>query len=203
MHQGAGYPVPKAVAKAETLVQRSRFIAQLSHAPDAEKARTFVAHVRQQFPDATHHCWAFLCGPPGDTRVVGMSDDGEPHGTAGRPMLQVLLHSGVGQIVAVVTRYFGGRKLGTGGLVRAYSQAVQSALTKLQTEQAVSYQALSLEIPYHHIDLFKMLCERYQVQVDQESFSETVAVVVRIPVPAWNVFLTELRGQTQGRVIVP
>ncbi|NLG62975.1 MAG: hypothetical protein GX539_12100, partial [Candidatus Cloacimonetes bacterium] len=101
------------------MVQRSRFIATLAHAPDVESARAFIEEVRAEFPDATHNCWAFVAGPPGSTSHVGFSDAGEPHGTAGRPMLDVLLHSGIGEVAAVVTRYFGGVKLGKGGLVRA------------------------------------------------------------------------------------
>src|SRR5690606_17190774 len=126
-----GYPIPAATHRTEQTIQRSRFIATLAHAPTVDAARARIDDVRAGFPDATHNCWAFLAGPPGSTAHVGFSDAGEPHGTAGRPMLDVLLHSGIGEVAAVVTRYYGGVKLGKGGLVRAYGGAVQHALATL------------------------------------------------------------------------
>ena len=83
------------------MILRSRFTTTLAPARDADEALAFVERMRGEFPDATHHCWAFVAGPPGSTTCIGMSDDGEPHGTAGRPMLNALLHGGVGDIVAV------------------------------------------------------------------------------------------------------
>ena len=91
---GLRYAIPSRIYRVEELIQRSRFITTAAHAPDANAANAFVDSVRESFPDATHHCWAFVAGPPGSTAHIGMSDDGEPHGTAGRPMLTVLLHSG-------------------------------------------------------------------------------------------------------------
>ena len=110
------YPIPAGVHRVEETIQRSRFITTVSHAPGPTDAHEFVKQRRDEFPDATHNCWAFAAGPPGSTSHVGLSDDGEPHNTAGKPMLNTLLHSGVGEIVAVCTRYYGGVKLGTGGL---------------------------------------------------------------------------------------
>ena len=103
-------------------IQRSRFITTVSHAPAPTPAHEFVKQIRDEFPDATHNCWAFASGPSGSTSHVRFSDDGEPHNTAGKPMLNTLLHRGVGEIVAVCTRYYGGAKLGTGGLSRAYAR---------------------------------------------------------------------------------
>jgi len=132
-----GYPVPAGRHRLEISVQRSRFIATLAPAPDEAALAHLLHAVRSEFPDATHHCWAFVAGPSGDTARVGMSDDGEPHGTAGRPMLTTLLHSGVGEVAAVVTRFYGGVKLGKGGLSRAYSGAVSEALASLPTVQRI------------------------------------------------------------------
>ena len=106
------YPVPAKIQRYSEEIQRSRFITTLGPAHEVAEARDFIDKIRTEFADATHNCWAFLVGPPGSSGHVGMSDDGEPHGTAGRPMLQVLNHAPVGDIVAVVTRYFGGAKLG-------------------------------------------------------------------------------------------
>ncbi len=133
----ARYPIPAAQHRTEEEIRRSRFITTLAHAPTVEDARAVIADVSREFGDASHNCWAYVVGPPGNTAQVGMSDDGEPHGTAGRPMLTVLLHSGVGEIVAVVTRYFGGTLLGKGGLVKAYSGGVQYALETLPLGERV------------------------------------------------------------------
>jgi hypothetical protein len=111
----APYRVPAGEHRARDEISRSRFVTTLAPAPSLAEAHAFVARVRAEFPDATHNCWAFVVGPPGSTGRVGLSDAGEPHGTAGRPMLTALLHSGVGDVAAVVTRYYGGTKLGTGG----------------------------------------------------------------------------------------
>ena len=102
---GDRYPIPAGEHRAQQEISRSRFIATIAPAATVEDAQAFIARMRAEFPDATHNCWAFVVGPPGSTGRVGMSDDGEPHGTAGRPMLTVLLHSGVGAGAAVGTRY--------------------------------------------------------------------------------------------------
>ena len=112
----------------ELEIRRSRFITWLARADDEAAARALVDQARRVFPDARHHCSAFLVRVPGANLVERSSDDGEPAGTAGMPMLEVLRGSGLVDVVAVVIRYFGGVKLGTGGLVRAYSDAVRSAL---------------------------------------------------------------------------
>lgn len=114
--------------RTETEVRRSRFIALVRRADSEDEARALVSEARSLYPDARHHCSAFVVDVPGASRVERSSDDGEPAGTAGMPMLEVLRGAGLTNVVAVVVRYFGGTKLGTGGLVRAYSEAVQGAL---------------------------------------------------------------------------
>ena len=146
------YPIPLAGASAphtaSLLIKRSRFLTQIARTGTPEEARAFIERIRSLNTDATHNCWAFVAGPPGSTARIGCNDDGEPHGTAGRPMLQILLHSGVGQICAVVTRWFGGIKLGTGGLVRAYQDSVSNCLASLPTEILIPSVTLSLRMGY-------------------------------------------------------
>ena len=110
------------------MISRSRFITQLSPASDPDEARAAVADIRAEFPDARHHCPAWIVRVPGEQNREHSSDDGEPSGTAGRPMLDVLRGSGLTDVCAVVVRYFGGILLGTGGLVRAYSDSVSEAI---------------------------------------------------------------------------
>lgn len=137
--------------------------------------------VADQYADATHNCWAFVAGPPGSTAHVGMSDAGEPQGTAGRPMLTALLHGGVGEIVAVVTRYYGGVKLGKGGLGRAYSGSVQAALESLPVVERVLRTEVGLEFEYAFVDpVLQSLDEVEALRIDEEY---GVAVRFRVAVP--------------------
>lgn len=116
-------------------IKKSRFITLLAHTDGVAAAKAFVESVRADHPDARHHCVAWVAGPPNDSQQLGFSDDGEPAGTAGKPMLAQLMGSGVGEITAVVVRYYGGILLGTGGLVKAYGGGVHQALAQLATQR--------------------------------------------------------------------
>lgn len=129
-------------------IERSRFLAWVCHAPDTAHFEALLARARVTHPDANHHCSAYIAGPPGEQTATGFADDGEPGGTAGRPMLQVLAGAGIGQIGCVVTRHFGGTKLGTGGLVRAYSQAVQKALETLPLSDFTERMSVRLRLNF-------------------------------------------------------
>lgn len=196
------YPIPAAdFHREEESIKRSRFIVTMGHAPTMEDARAFVAMVKEEFPDATHNCWAFQAGPPGDTGKVGMSDDGEPSGTAGRPMLNILLHSGVGEVAAVVTRYFGGTKLGTGGLVRAYSGLVQAGLATLPTRERIVTAHLAIQIPYASITLFKRMLTEHEVEIREEDFGVDAGFTVELPQEREKGFVDALRELTNGKAI--
>ncbi len=146
------YPVPDLPpgewTRSELEVERSRFLTWVCHAPDVAAFEALLAEARRRHPDASHHCSAFIAGPPGEQAAIGFSDDGEPGGTAGRPMFQVLEGSGLGQVGCVVTRYFGGTKLGTGGLARAYTQAVAQALEVLPRRAVVERDPLRLRLDF-------------------------------------------------------
>jgi len=202
MPEASRYPVPVGVHRVEDTVQRSRFITTVARASDAQEAHALVERVRAEMPDATHHCWAFVAGPPGDTARIGMSDDGEPHGTAGRPMLTTLVHGGVGEIVAVCTRYFGGVKLGTGGLSRAYSGAVKHALEALPTVEKVDRVGLTITVSYSDVDGVRRLAEGMSAIVEEETFAADVTFVVAVPSPAREAFEEALAELTQGRARV-
>ncbi|AQP99776.1 YigZ family protein [Pseudoalteromonas aliena] len=127
------YKYPAADVFHQEEIKKSTFIVHIAHTPDLACAKAFIKSIEEKYSDARHNCWAHVAGNPGGSHVYGFSDDGEPNGTAGKPMLNVLMGSGLGEITAVVTRYFGGIKLGTGGLVRAYGGSLNNALVKLQT----------------------------------------------------------------------
>lgn len=161
-----------------------------------------IAQVSAEFADANHNCWAYVVGPPGSTSQVGMSDDGEPHGTAGRPMLNVLLHSSVGDIAAVVTRYFGGTLLGTGGLVKAYSGGIQLALNNLAVVERIPRSELVVLLDYSTITLFQRLLPQFEAEILHQEFDTDVTFAVRLPqeqVPAFRSALIEL---TSGQALI-
>lgn len=186
----------------EKEIKRSRFIVSLAHTDSAESAKDFISRIKQEFPDATHNCWAYAVGPPGDTAKVGFSDDGEPQGTAGRPMLHVLLHGKAGEITAVVTRYFGGVKLGAGGLVRAYSGAVAGALEEMPVKEKIIPVKLLLLLDYNHITQLKRLFTRTEVIVDQENFAEQAEFLISLPKEHLETIRLEVSNLTSGQGVV-
>lgn len=199
MSPSGGYPIPARTVRVEEVIQRSRFLTALAHAPTPEAAHHFLQTLRDEFPDATHHCWAFVAGPPGSTAAIGMSDDGEPHGTAGRPMLTTLLHSGVGEVAAVCVRWYGGTKLGTGGLSRAYSGGVKAALEHLDVEARVDRARIEIVVGYPHVDgLQRLLDEMDGLQVD-ERYGGEVRYLVDLPEVRLAAFERALADLTQGR----
>ena len=199
---GLRYAVPSRIYRVEELIQRSRFITTAAHAPDANAANAFVDSVRESFPDATHHCWAFVAGPPGSTAHIGMSDDGEPHGTAGRPMLTVLLHSGVGEVVTVCTRYFGGVKLGTGGLSRAYAGGVKLLLQTLPTELKIKRVHVSVRVAYPHVESLQRLLDDLEVVVEHEEYGEEVRYQIAVPAMTLETLREQLAQLTSGEGVL-
>lgn len=158
--------------------------------------------IRAEFPDATHNCWAYVAGPPGDSALIGMSDAGEPHGTAGRPMLDVLLHSGIGEVVAVVTRYYGGVKLGTGGLVKAYSGSVQHALASLPTIRKVVRIQMRITAGYADVETLRRTLKEYEAEVIDETYEENVIYITAVPIDAADRFTVAIADRTAGRAVV-
>ena len=202
MNDSGSYPIPGRIHRVEDVIQRSRFITTVAHAPDPDAAHAFLASIRDEFPDATHNCWAFLAGPPGSTSRIGMSDDGEPHGTAGRPMLTALLHSGVGEVVAVSTRYYGGTKLGTGGLSRAYSGGVVIALKQMPREEKVDRRLVSLTLSYSDVDSVQRLIAQREWVLTDEVFGSDIRLEILVPVSEIEQVHSLIADQTRGSGIV-
>jgi uncharacterized YigZ family protein len=188
--------------RVEDTIKRSRFIVTLGQVASPVEAHAFVDTIRNEFPDATHNCWAYLAGAAGDTAYVGMSDDGEPHGTAGRPMLNVLLHSGVGQVATVVTRYFGGIKLGTGGLVRAYAGMVQLGLESLELREKITPVNLEVVLDYSYITLFKRMLSEFEVTIVTEDYGTDACFHISLPQENRQAFEEALQEMTSGLSLV-
>lgn len=181
----ARYPVPACTPAnphcTTQTVRRSKFLAQSCRMVDREMALTFLGTIRSKYPDATHNCWAFVAGPPGDTANIGCSDDGEPKGTAGRPMLNVLLHSGTGQICVVVTRWFGGIKLGTGGLVKAYQDAVVNNLETLPTIEAIPRETWRVTLDYANLEAARRAITLLGASIESQTFDSMATLLLAVP----------------------
>jgi len=202
MTASSRYPVPAATHRVEQEISRSRFITTVGRVSTVEEAQIYIRAVANEFSDATHNCWAYLVGPPGDTSRIGLSDAGEPHGTAGRPMLNALLHGPVGDVAAVVTRYYGGTKLGTGGLVRAYGGGVQAALAMLPVTERIVYVRLVVTIDYAKLTAVQQLCAEHEAEILEQEFAEQVRVTLRVPDGNAGRFRTALLDATRGQALL-
>jgi len=187
------YPIPAQTVRTETTIKRSRFIATLGYANTVVAARTFIQQIRAEMPDATHHVYAFRIGYGGSV-IEGLSDYGEPAGTAGKPVMAVIRGADLGDVVIVVTRYFGGTKLGTGGLVRAYSGAAKAALDVLPITEKVTTVPVELTLSYPAYDQVKRLLPEYQAKILDETFAGEVMLRLSVPEDLVTDFLNRIRG---------
>jgi uncharacterized YigZ family protein len=191
------YPIPAAEARAELKVKNSLFIASAGPAFSVEEARAFISRIRTEFADASHNVPAYLIGY-GPAVIAHCSDDGEPGGSAGRPALAVLQGSGLGDIVVVVTRYFGGTKLGVGGLVRAYGDAVRVVLDVLPRAQKVATHTVMVVTPYSYFERLRLLIAAHQGQILDQSFAADITVTIRFEIGNFPAFQAMLSEQTNG-----
>ena len=196
--------IPAREARIELKVANSRFIARAAPAFSVEDAKEFIARVRKEFRDASHNVPVFIIGH-GSSTISHCNDDGEPSGTAGRPALAVLQGSGLGDIVVVITRYFGGTKLGTGGLVRAYSDSTRSVLEALPRAQKIPTHTVSISLPYTLYERIKLLVETHRGDVLDQDFTAQVTLKVRFTfddLPEFQKGVQELsRGKIRAEVI--
>lgn len=195
----ASFLVPLEFARAELNVLNSRFIASLDYVDSVEHARAFIERIRQEFPDASHNVPAFIVGG-GKSSTEFCSDDGEPSGTSGRPLLTVLHGSGLGNIAVVVTRYFGGTLLGTGGLVKAYSEAGKIVVDRAQRGMLTALTNLHVDLPYSRFDVFKSSLSQFNAFIRDEKFAEIVSINVEVPSDEVERFNSKLADLSSGSV---
>lgn len=174
------YLIPMTPVTFEQEIKRSRFITQLVPTPGIASAKAFIQHVKDKHSGARHHCWGFVAGAPSDPMQLGFSDDGEPNGTAGKPILAQLQGSKIGEITAVVTRYSGGIKLGTGGLVRAYGGGVKHALALLTTKERVAKQTIAIDYEYALQGFIDSLIREFSLIVESSEFAVNVSLIVTV-----------------------
>lgn len=197
--QTSPYHIPAAPAETELLVVNSRFIASLSPAFSVEEARAFQKSIRQRYSDATHHVPAFVIGH-GNSVITHCSDDGEPSGTAGRPALAVLQGSGLGDAAVVVTRYFGGTLLGTGGLVKAYGDAVREVLKLVRWAVKVPTTTIGVQLPYALFEQVQRLAAAHAGEQLESQFLADVTLVMRFRDEQLDAFLKQLSNLSAGQI---
>jgi uncharacterized YigZ family protein len=191
------YPIPAEQTQTEIEVKKSRFIATAGPVFSIEEARAFIKAVKVEFADASHNVPAFLVGY-GSSITKHCNDDGEPSGTAGRPILAVLEGSGLGDIAVVVTRYWGGTKLGTGGLVRAYGDATKEVLSVIPKAEKVPTHTAMLVIPYTHLEQLRLLVTEHAGKIEDETFAADITLVIQFMIERFDGFQTALNELSHG-----
>jgi uncharacterized YigZ family protein len=191
--------IPARETRTEIRVLNSRFIGIVAPAFNVEAAKAFVEEIRQGFADATHCVPAYLIGH-GASVIAHCSDDGEPSGTAGRPVLTVLQGSGMGDISAVVVRYFGGTKLGTGGLVRAYGDAIREVLKLTPRAEKAFADTLMFLCPYSLFERVRLLISEHQGQIIDQDFAAEVCITTRLRVTQTEHFQQALYDMSNGQI---
>lgn len=187
------------IHRTELVVKKSRFITSIGHTRGVDEAKAFIEKISLEFADARHNCFAYNADKPGSSGYAGCSDDGEPHGTAGKPMLNVILHSDAGEITAVVTRHFGGILLGTGGLVKAYQDSVKLALESLKLKEMVLTFEVEVQIGPRFISQFLRLCQSLQAQIISSDFAKEAIYSLSLPQSDFELFKSRLMEMTSGQ----
>ena len=193
---------PGEVFRVEQTIKRSRFIASVGHTPGVEEAKAFIEQIKAEFEDARHNCWAYCAGAAGSTDRIGASDDGEPHGTAGRPMLTAVTHSGIGEVTVVVTRYFGGILLGTGGLVKAYQSSVKMALEAVPTRIRTKTKRIKFSVEHPVVNQVLCKIETANGRILEKNFDMDADFDVEIPEDLAETFAKELEELTRGALLI-
>jgi uncharacterized YigZ family protein len=191
------YFVPLQKVRREHVVVNSRFIATMVPVFSIDEAREFIARIKTEFSDASHNVPAYLLGG-GNTVTEYFSDDGEPPGTAGRPALAVLRGSGLGDVAVVITRYFGGTLLGTGGLVKAYTESAQMVVHAVRRGRRVPVHVAMVAIPYNLLERVRLLVKREGGEILEEDFAGDITVTLQFPVEEFNTFQNALRELSAG-----
>lgn len=193
------YSIPLHEVRREQVVVNSRFIATLSPVWTVEEARAFLARIKREFADASHNVPAYIVGG-GNTVTEYASDDGEPSGTAGRPVLAVLRGSGLGDAAVVVTRYFGGTLLGKGGLVKAYTESAQMVVGTVGRGQRLAVHVVMVAIPYNLLERVRLLAAGNRGEVLGEEFGADITMTLQFPVESFERFQSGLREISAGKL---
>lgn len=194
------YNTIKQYGEGEIIEKKSRFLGKIEKVESEEEALEFIERIKKQYWDARHNCFAYIIGKKGET--VRCSDDGEPSGTAGKPMLEVLQNQQLCNVVAVVTRYFGGVLLGTGGLVRAYTQATQEALKEAEVCTMIPMSVMTVQTDYNAIGKIKYVLAQEEIPVLNEEYTADVVVTMAVPLTEKERMVKKLTEVTNGKAVM-
>jgi uncharacterized YigZ family protein len=181
-------------------IKKSKFITFIGHIEGKKEAMEFLAAIKKQHINARHHCWAYIGASPSDLVNIGCSDDGEPKGTAGRPILSVLQGSNIGEIIAVVIRYSSGIKLGTGGLVRAYSNGVQQALKGKVLITKSFYKQYQLVCDYSQLSIIENLLPEFSAKILQVTYQNEIQAIIEVDQLLSDLFEKKFCSRIKGKV---
>ncbi|WP_198336125.1 YigZ family protein [Psychrobacter celer] len=195
------YQTLKNPVTARLEIKKSEFIAHAYPVSSREQAMFHVEQLREKYPDARHWCWAYIIGDPDNTTSAGFDDDGEPNGTAGRPILGVLQHKSIGNIIIIVVRYFGGIKLGAGGLTRAYAGSAQAAVDQMILQPHVPMTQVQILADFATEAQCRYVVESLEGTIEDVAYSKQVTLTVTIAEVDIETLKTELA--MAGRVIEP
>ena len=195
------YPIPAGEARIELRIKNSRFLGRAGYTPTIAAAKDFIQQIKQEEGNFSHAVYAFAVGH-GASVTHGMSDAGEPSGTAGRPTLAVVKGSGLGDVTMVTIRHFGGTKLGTGGLVKAYTETAQLTLAELPVEEKVERQTVDVIIPYGFYEQAKRLVSEHRGQVDREEFATDIIWRLTFVDDDLPGFVVDITNLTHGDAII-
>lgn len=184
----------------EITIKKSIFIANLSPVSNEEEAESFISKIREEHPQARHHCYAYIIGE--DRLTQKYSDDGEPQGTAGMPILDILRKKELTDVVVVVTRYFGGILLGASGLVRAYSESCNEVTQISQEILKKEFLDIMIKIDYNNLGKFLNYCEDKKLLIHEKDFLEMVNTNIYVPKEYYETFRSDLMNITSGKALM-
>jgi len=193
---------PGEVFRVEQTIKRSRFIASVGHTLGVEEAKAFIEQIKAEFEDARHNCWAYCAGAAGSTDRMGTRVAAGPRGTAVRPMLTAVTHSGIGEVTVVVTRYFGGILLGTGGLVKAYQSSVKMALEAVPTRIRTKTKRIKFSVEHRFVNQVLRKIETANGRILEKNFDMDADFDVEIPEDLAETFAKELEELTRGALLI-
>lgn len=174
------YSIPTRSGQTVLTVSKSKFIGFTKRVQSRSEMKAFYNEVQKQHPKANHHCWAMITDSPRNSASYGYSDDGEPAGTAGKPIINVLQHSGLGQTGVIITRYFGGIKLGKGGLVKAYTEVAKLAIEATETHPFTETVVLNCHLPYPLENSFRTALKKLNIPLSEVDYGEELRVTIKV-----------------------
>lgn len=196
------YLTPVATVSNVTIEKKSKFITTITPVGSKEEAQQFIAEVASKEVGANHNCYAYIIGNPKSPSHIHCSDDGEPSGTAGKPLLNILQYENLGNTLVVVTRYFGGVKLGSGGLVRAYSGGLKAALEKTVLQPFVREQTIIINFDYQYEATIRHCCETYGVKIVDAIYTSSASFALQLVEEKVSEFSEKLNGITSGKITI-